>query len=134
MAYCGIFDPIPSSTHGNPDEHISQFMQCKPLSEQQVRVSCEKAKEIPMEESNVQLAEAAKAQFSRDYNDHLALVWAYEGWKEAERDVAGYEYWWKNFLSAQSMKGIDALRREFYSSLKDTSLVDSNNATCKHLI
>ncbi|CAL5418665.1 unnamed protein product [Camellia sinensis] len=38
------------------------------------------------------LAEAPKAQFSCDYNDHLALVRAYEGWKEAERDVARYEY------------------------------------------
>ncbi|CAL5336710.1 unnamed protein product [Camellia sinensis] len=56
-----------------------------------------------------QLAEAAKAQFSRDYSDNLALVRAYEAWKEVERDVAGYEYYWKNFLSAQSMKAIDAL-------------------------
>ena len=58
---------------------------------------------------SLQLAEAAKAQFSRDYSDHLALVRAYEGWKEVERDVAGYVYCWKNFLSAQSMKAIDAL-------------------------
>ncbi|KAL0396758.1 UNVERIFIED_CONTAM: DExH-box ATP-dependent RNA helicase DExH5, mitochondrial [Sesamum calycinum] len=32
----------------------------------------------------------------------------------------------KNFLSAQSMKAIDSLRKEFYSLLKDTGLVDSN--------
>ncbi|CAL5437089.1 unnamed protein product [Camellia sinensis] len=70
-------------------------------------------------EFQTELAEAAKAQFSHDYSDHLVLVWAYEGWKEAERDVVGYEYCWKNFLSAQSMKAIDALRREFYSSLKE---------------
>ncbi|KAK4409656.1 DExH-box ATP-dependent RNA helicase DExH5, mitochondrial [Sesamum angolense] len=72
------------------------------------------------------LAEAAKAQFSHDYSDHLALVRAYEGWKVADRDNAGYEYCWKNFLSAQSMKAIDSLRKEFYSLLKDTGLVDSN--------
>ncbi|XAR72299.1 RNA helicase [Bertholletia excelsa] len=72
------------------------------------------------------LAEAAKAQFSCDYSDHLALVRAYEGWKDADRDLSGYEYCWKNFLSAQSMKAIDALRREFYSLLKDAGLVDSN--------
>ncbi|GFS32783.1 DEA(D/H)-box RNA helicase family protein [Actinidia rufa] len=76
------------------------------------------------------LAEAAKAQFSRDYSDHLALVRAYEGWNNAEKDLAGYEYCWKNFLSAQSMKAIDALRREFYSLLKDTGLVDSTTTTC----
>ncbi|CAN0927306.1 Serine/threonine-protein phosphatase PP2A-2 catalytic subunit [Linum grandiflorum] len=45
---------LDSSTHGNLDEQISQLMQCKPLSEQDVRGLCEKAKEILMEESNVQ--------------------------------------------------------------------------------
>ncbi|KAI3461879.1 hypothetical protein Pfo_018542 [Paulownia fortunei] len=39
---------------GNLDEQIAQLMQCKPLSEQEVRVLCEKAKEILMDESNVQ--------------------------------------------------------------------------------
>ncbi|XP_022862842.1 DExH-box ATP-dependent RNA helicase DExH5, mitochondrial-like isoform X2 [Olea europaea var. sylvestris] len=73
-----------------------------------------------------ELAEAAKAQFSRDYSDHLALVRAFEGWKVADRDLAGYKYCWKNFLSAQSMKAIDSLRKEFYSLLKDIGLVDSN--------
>ncbi|KAI7981950.1 hypothetical protein LOK49_Contig5G00017 [Camellia lanceoleosa] len=57
----------------------------------------------------IELAEAAKAQFSRDYSDNLALVRDYKAWKEVERDVAGYEYCWKNFLYAQSMKAIDAL-------------------------
>ncbi|KAL7233762.1 hypothetical protein ACSBR1_017383 [Camellia fascicularis] len=33
----------------------------------------------------IELVEATKAQFSRDYSDHLALVRAYEAWKEAER-------------------------------------------------
>ncbi|KAH6771511.1 RNA helicase family protein [Perilla frutescens var. hirtella] len=75
------------------------------------------------------LAEAAKAQFSHDFSDHLALVRAYEGWKVADRDLTAYEYCWKNFLSAQSMKAIDSLRKEFYSLLKDTGLVDSNPIT-----
>ncbi|XP_048323558.2 serine/threonine-protein phosphatase PP2A-4 catalytic subunit isoform X3 [Ziziphus jujuba] len=45
-----------SVDHGNLDLdcHISQLMDCKPLSEVQVRVLCEKAKEILMDESNVQ--------------------------------------------------------------------------------
>lgn len=71
-----------------------------------------------------QLAEAAKAQFSRDFSDHLALVRAYDGWKSAEKEYGGYDYCWKNFLSIQSMKAIDSLRREFYTLLKDTGLVD----------
>ncbi|GMH27481.1 hypothetical protein Nepgr_029324 [Nepenthes gracilis] len=81
----------------------------------------------PMDKKD--LAEAAKAQFSHDYSDHLALVRAYEGWKDAEKDFAGYDYCWRNFLSVQSMKAIDALRREFYSLLKDTELVDDNPST-----
>ncbi|XP_042981852.1 DExH-box ATP-dependent RNA helicase DExH5, mitochondrial isoform X3 [Carya illinoinensis] len=76
-----------------------------------------------------QLAEAAKSQFSRDYSDHLALVRAYDGWKDAEIDNSGYEYCWRNFLSAQSMKAIDSLRKEFFSLLKDTGLVDGNTAS-----
>ncbi|XP_052887642.1 serine/threonine-protein phosphatase PP2A catalytic subunit-like isoform X2 [Gossypium arboreum] len=45
---------VDSNSHGNLDEQISQLMQCKPLSEQEVRVLCDKAKEILMDESNVQ--------------------------------------------------------------------------------
>ncbi|KAL7252033.1 hypothetical protein ACSBR1_013810 [Camellia fascicularis] len=69
--------------------------------------------------STLHLAEASKAQFSRDYSDHFALVRAYKDWKEAERGVARYEYCWKNFISAQSMKAIDTLQREFYSAFKE---------------
>ncbi|KAM7277978.1 hypothetical protein ACFE04_005112 [Oxalis oulophora] len=43
-----------SHGNGNLDEEINQLMQCKPLSEQEVRVLCDKAKEILMDESNVQ--------------------------------------------------------------------------------
>ncbi|TYH14886.1 hypothetical protein ES288_A05G000500v1 [Gossypium darwinii] len=45
---------VGSNSHGNLDEQISQLMQCKPLSEQEVRALCDKAKEILMDESNVQ--------------------------------------------------------------------------------
>lgn len=75
----------------------------------------------------MQLAESAKAQFSaRDYSDHLALARAYDGWKDAERQQSGYEYCWKNFLSAQTLKAIDSLRKQFFFLLKDTGLVDQN--------
>nr|AAD10854.1 serine/threonine protein phosphatase 2A-3 catalytic subunit [Arabidopsis thaliana] len=45
---------IPTDATIDLNEQISQLMQCKPLSEQQVRALCEKAKEILMDESNVQ--------------------------------------------------------------------------------
>lgn len=31
-------DSVPSNSHGNLDEQISQLMQCKPLSEQEVNL------------------------------------------------------------------------------------------------
>ncbi|KAK9052239.1 hypothetical protein SSX86_028867 [Deinandra increscens subsp. villosa] len=73
-----------------------------------------------------ELADAAKAQFSHGFSDHLALVRAYNGWKVAERKLAGYKYCWKNFLSPQSMKAIDSFRREFQSVLKNIRLIDKN--------
>ncbi|KDO70824.1 hypothetical protein CISIN_1g021077mg [Citrus sinensis] len=45
---------LSTDTTTDLDEQISQLMQCKPLSEPQVKALCEKAKEILMEESNVQ--------------------------------------------------------------------------------
>lgn len=74
----------------------------------------------------MQLAESAKAQFSaREFSDHLALVRAYDGWKDAERKQSGYEYCWRNFLSAQTLKAIDSLQKQFLSLLRDTGLVDN---------
>ncbi|XP_034223989.1 serine/threonine-protein phosphatase PP2A-4 catalytic subunit isoform X2 [Prunus dulcis] len=45
---------VSSDTSSDLNEQIEQLMQCKPLSEPQVRGLCEKAKEILMGESNVQ--------------------------------------------------------------------------------
>ncbi|KNA12189.1 hypothetical protein SOVF_127160 [Spinacia oleracea] len=74
------------------------------------------------------LAESAKAQFSgREFSDHLTLIRAYEGWKHAERQQSGYEYCWTNFLSSQTLRAIDSLRKQFFSLLKDTGLVDTDN-------
>lgn len=76
----------------------------------------------------MQLAESAKAQFSgREFSDHLTLIRAYEGWKHAERQQSGYEYCWTNFLSSQTLRAIDSLRKQFFSLLKDTGLVDTDN-------
>ncbi|KAF7020340.1 hypothetical protein CFC21_033457 [Triticum aestivum] len=77
------------------------------------------------------LAESAKLQFScRDYSDHLAIVRAYDGWRDAERDRNGYDYCWRNFLSAQTLKALDSLRRQFLFLLKDTGLIDENMTMC----
>ncbi|MBA0859460.1 hypothetical protein Goshw_007082 [Gossypium schwendimanii] len=77
------------------------------------------------------LAETAKAQFAgQEYSDHIAVIRAYEGWKEAEREQSGYEYCWKNFLSAQTLKAIHSLRKQFFYLLKDAGLVDQNVENC----
>ncbi|CAL1369813.1 unnamed protein product [Linum trigynum] len=74
------------------------------------------------------LAESAKAQFAaNEYSDHLTLVRAYDGWKNAERDQSGYEYCWRNFLSAQTLKAIDSLRKQFFFLLKDANLIDQQH-------
>ncbi|KAH7536831.1 hypothetical protein FEM48_Zijuj03G0028100 [Ziziphus jujuba var. spinosa] len=45
----------------------------------------------------VQLAGTAKSRFSaKDYSDYMALVRAYEGWKDAEREGSAYECWLGN--------------------------------------
>ncbi|KAL8265856.1 hypothetical protein R6Q59_003200 [Mikania micrantha] len=71
-------------------------------------------------------ASTAKSRFSaKDYSDHMALVRAYEGWKEAEREGSAYEYCWKNFLSAQTLQAIHSLRNQFHYILKDAQLLDA---------
>ena len=82
----------------------------------------------------VQLVDSVKAQFyACDYSDHLALVRAYDGWKDAERQQSGYEYCWKNFLSAQTIRAIDFLRKLFLYLLNDTGLIDMKTEDCSRL-
>ncbi|QCD85833.1 ATP-dependent RNA helicase DHX36 [Vigna unguiculata] len=73
------------------------------------------------------LAGTAKSRFSaKDYSDHMALVRAYEGWKDAEREGSSYEYCWRNFLSAQTLQAIHSLRKQFSFILKDAGLLDTD--------
>ncbi|XP_019259324.1 PREDICTED: DExH-box ATP-dependent RNA helicase DExH3 isoform X3 [Nicotiana attenuata] len=75
------------------------------------------------------LAGTAKSRFSaKDYSDHMALVRAYEGWKDAEREGSAYEYCWRNFLSAQTLQAIHSLRKQFIFILKDAGLLDADTA------
>ncbi|XP_074568055.1 DExH-box ATP-dependent RNA helicase DExH3-like [Curcuma longa] len=74
------------------------------------------------------LAGTAKSRFSaKDYSDHMALIRAYEGWKDAEREGSAYEYCWRNFLSAQTLQAIHSLRKQFSFILKDAGLVDADS-------
>lgn len=65
----------------------------------------------------------------------MALVRAYEGWKDAEREGSAYEYCWRNFLSAQTLQAIHSLRKQFSCILRDAGLIDadaSNNNQLSH--
>lgn len=76
------------------------------------------------------LAGIAKARFSaKDYSDHMALVRAYEGWKDAEREGSAYEFCWRNFLSAQTLQAIHSIRKQFSFILKDAGLIDDDAST-----
>ncbi|KAI3448724.1 hypothetical protein Pfo_005389 [Paulownia fortunei] len=80
------------------------------------------------------LAGTAKSRFSaKDYSDHMALVRAYEGWKDAEREGSAYEYCWRNFLSLQTLQAIHSLRKQFTYILKDAGLLDTDGATNNRL-
>ncbi|KAH6761194.1 RNA helicase family protein [Perilla frutescens var. hirtella] len=75
------------------------------------------------------LAGTAKSRFSaKDYSDHMALVRAYEGWKDAEREGSAYEYCWRNFLSLQTLQAIHSLRKQFTYILKDAGLLEADGA------
>ncbi|KAF8041089.1 hypothetical protein BT93_B3112 [Corymbia citriodora subsp. variegata] len=77
-----------------------------------------------------ELAGTAKSRFSaKDYSDHMALVRAYEGWKDAEREGSAYEYCWRNFLSPQTLQAIHSLRKQFSFILKDAGLVEADSST-----
>lgn len=80
------------------------------------------------------LAGTAKTRFSaKDYSDHMALVRAYEGWKDADREGSAYEYCWRNFLSAQTLQAIHSLRKQFNFILKDACLLDADPGTSNSL-
>ncbi|KAL8524710.1 hypothetical protein ACS0TY_014355 [Phlomoides rotata] len=81
-----------------------------------------------------QLAGTAKSRFSaKDYSDHMALVRAYEGWKDAEREGSAYEYCWRNFLSPQTLQAIHSLRKQFTYILKDAGLLETDGTTSNRL-
>nr|XP_019708982.1 DExH-box ATP-dependent RNA helicase DExH3 isoform X2 [Elaeis guineensis] len=80
------------------------------------------------------LAGTAKTRFAaKDYSDHMALVRAYEGWKDADREGSAYEYCWRNFLSVQTLQAIHSLRKQFNFILKDAGLLDADPSTNNNL-
>ncbi|CAI9299932.1 unnamed protein product [Lactuca saligna] len=73
-----------------------------------------------------QHASTTISRFSaKDYSDHMALVHAYEGRKEAEREGSAYEYCGRNFLSGQTLQAMHSIRHQFIHILKDAQLFET---------
>ncbi|CAI9294960.1 unnamed protein product [Lactuca saligna] len=97
---------------------------------QHLLVSSEVARSVrdpfPLTQEKKDHASTVISRFSaKDYSDHMALVHAYEGWKEAEREGSAYEYCWRAFLSAQTLQAIHSIRHQFIHILKDAQLLET---------
>jgi len=74
-----------------------------------------------------ELAEQARSSFAgNDSSDHIALVRAYEGWQAAMTRGNAFDYCWRNFLSFQTLQGMNSLRRQFASLLTDAGFLGSD--------
>nr|XP_043610150.1 DExH-box ATP-dependent RNA helicase DExH1 isoform X2 [Erigeron canadensis] len=72
-------------------------------------------------------ADDAKRSFAGDScSDHIALLKAFEGWKEAKRSGSERSFCWENFLSMQTMKMIADMRLQFLDLLSDIGFVDKS--------
>ena len=58
----------------------------------------------------------------------MALVRAYEGWKDAEREGSAFEYCQRNFLSAQTLQAMNSLRKQFRFILEDDGSLNAGIA------
>ncbi|RZC25774.1 DExH-box ATP-dependent RNA helicase DExH1 [Glycine soja] len=72
-------------------------------------------------------ADAAKQFFAGDScSDHIALLKAFEGWKEAKRSGNEKQFCWDNFLSPATLRLIDDMRMQFLNLLSDIGFVDKS--------
>ncbi|KAL8259783.1 hypothetical protein R6Q59_027736 [Mikania micrantha] len=72
-------------------------------------------------------ADEAKRSFAGDScSDHIALLKAFEGWKEAKRSGNEKSFCWENFLSIQTLKMIGDMRLQFLDLLSGIGFVDKS--------
>lgn len=72
-------------------------------------------------------ADDAKRSFAGDsYSDHIALLKAFEGWKEAKRTRTERSFCWENFLSPITLQMMDDMRKQFVDLLSDIGFVDKS--------
>ncbi|XP_031127916.1 DExH-box ATP-dependent RNA helicase DExH1 isoform X1 [Ipomoea triloba] len=72
-------------------------------------------------------ADAAKRSFAGDScSDHIALLKAYEGWKDAKRQGQERAFCWENFLSPITMQMMADMRMQFLDLLSDIGFIDKS--------
>ncbi|XP_015900441.3 DExH-box ATP-dependent RNA helicase DExH1 isoform X2 [Ziziphus jujuba] len=72
-------------------------------------------------------ADAAKRSFASDScSDHIALLKAFEGWKDAKRNGQDRSFCWDNFLSPVTLQMMDDMRMQFLDLLSDIGFVDKS--------
>lgn len=72
-------------------------------------------------------ADAAKRSFAGDScSDHIALLKAFEGWKEAKRNGKERAFCWEKFLSPVTLQMMDDMRMQFLDLLSDIGFVDKS--------
>ncbi|KAK4380653.1 hypothetical protein RND71_002515 [Anisodus tanguticus] len=70
-------------------------------------------------------ADAAKRSFAGDScSDHIALLKAFEGWKDAKRYGKERAFCWENFLSPVTLQMMEDMRNQFVDLLSDIGFVD----------
>ncbi|KAM0891600.1 hypothetical protein ACQ4PT_026306 [Festuca glaucescens] len=72
-----------------------------------------------------QEADDVKRSFAGDScSDHIALLKAFEAWKEAKRSGRERSFCWENFLSPVTLKMMDDMRNQFFDLLSDIGFVN----------
>ncbi|OVA07164.1 Helicase [Macleaya cordata] len=70
-------------------------------------------------------ADAAKRSFAGDScSDHIALLKAFEGWKDAKRNGRERAFCWESFLSPVTLQMMEDMRKQFLDLLSDIGFVN----------
>ncbi|KAF8396362.1 hypothetical protein HHK36_017979 [Tetracentron sinense] len=72
-------------------------------------------------------ADAAKRSFAGDScSDHIALLKAFEGWKDAKRNGRERAFCWENFLSPVTLQMMEEMRSQFLDLLSNIGFVNKS--------
>ncbi|KAM7505061.1 hypothetical protein LguiB_003965 [Lonicera macranthoides] len=72
-------------------------------------------------------ADDAKRAFAGDScSDHIALLKAFEGWRDAKRGGNERSFCWESFLSPLTLQMMEDMRRQFIDLLSDIGFVDKS--------